>query len=84
MKAVKITENIYWVGGIDWKIREFHGYVTERGSTYNAFLVIDEKITLIDIRYIRSDILEKFIEFKNQDVLFLYSTTVLNNGIILK
>lgn len=48
MKAVKISENVYWVGGIDWKVREFHGYITERGSTYNAFLVIDEKITLID------------------------------------
>jgi len=55
-------------------------------SSSIAPLLIDEykKITLIDIRYIRSDILEKFIEFKNQDVLFLYSTTVLNNGIILK
>lgn len=48
MKAEKIAENIYWVGGIDWKVREFHGYVTEKGSSYNAFLIIDEKITLID------------------------------------
>ena len=47
-KAVKVTENVYWVGAIDWSIRNFHGYETGRGSTYNAFLVLDEKITLID------------------------------------
>jgi flavorubredoxin len=48
MKPIKITENIYWVGGIDWDLRNFHGYLTQRGSTYNAYLIIDEKITLID------------------------------------
>lgn len=48
MKAVQIKENIYWVGGIDWDLRDFHGYLTQRGSTYNAYLIIDEKVTLID------------------------------------
>ena len=48
MKAVKIRENIYWVGGVDWDLRNFHGYLTQRGSTYNAYLIIDEKVTLID------------------------------------
>ncbi|PIE68599.1 MAG: MBL fold metallo-hydrolase [Deltaproteobacteria bacterium] len=48
MKPLQIAENIYWVGGIDWSIRDFHGYSTKRGTTYNAFLIIDEKITLID------------------------------------
>lgn len=48
LKAVKITENVYWVGAIDWTIRNFHGYATDFGSTYNAYLVLDEKITLID------------------------------------
>lgn len=48
MKALKIKENIYWVGVIDWNLRNFHGYLTQRGTTYNAFLIIDEKITLID------------------------------------
>ncbi len=47
-QAVKVTENVWWVGAIDWHLREFHGYRTSRGSTYNAFLVIDEKVTLID------------------------------------
>jgi len=48
MKAKKIKENIYWVGAIDWDVRNFHGYSTQRGTTYNAYLIIDEKITLID------------------------------------
>ncbi len=48
MKAIKIKEGIYWVGAIDWNLRNFHGYLTQRGSTYNAYLIIDEKITLID------------------------------------
>ena len=48
MKAKKIKEGIYWVGAIDWNMRNFHGYLTQKGTTYNAYLVIDEKITLID------------------------------------
>jgi len=48
LKAINIKEGIYWVGAIDWDLRNFHGYLTQRGSTYNAYLIIDEKITLID------------------------------------
>ncbi|MFO7734683.1 MAG: FprA family A-type flavoprotein, partial [bacterium] len=48
LSAVKIKENVYWVGAIDWNVRNFHGYTTDRGTTYNAYLVIDEKITLFD------------------------------------
>lgn len=47
-KAVRVTDKVYWVGAIDWTLREFHGYTTERGSTYNAFLIMADKITLID------------------------------------
>jgi flavorubredoxin len=48
MKATKIKDNIYWVGAIDWNIRDFHGYSTYKGTTYNSFLVKDEKIALFD------------------------------------
>lgn len=48
MQAVQISEKVYWVGAIDWNIRDFHGYSTKRGTTYNAFLVLSEKPTLID------------------------------------
>lgn len=47
-KAIKISEHVYWVGVIDWAIRDFHGYLTSRGSTYNAFLIMADKVTLID------------------------------------
>ena len=47
-KAIQISENIYWVGAVDWSMRNFHGYETSRGSTYNAYLILDDKITLID------------------------------------
>ena len=47
-KAVEIAKNIYWVGAVDWSMRNFHGYETSRGTTYNAYLILDEKITLID------------------------------------
>ncbi len=61
MKAVLIKEGIYWVGGIDWNLRNFHGYLTQRGSTYNAYLIIDEKITLVDTvkSYLTSEMLER-------------------------
>lgn len=48
MKAMEIKENIYWVGVKDWNLREFHGYATPYGSTYNSYLIMDEKITLVD------------------------------------
>jgi len=47
-EAVKITETVYWVGAIDWNVRDFHGYSTNRGTTYNAYLVLADKVTLID------------------------------------
>ena len=44
MNAIKIRDGIYWVGAIDWSMRSFHGYDTQRGSTYNAYLIIDDKV----------------------------------------
>jgi flavorubredoxin len=46
--AIKVTDNVYWVGAIDWTIRDFHGYTTPHGSTYNAYLIMADDITLID------------------------------------
>jgi flavorubredoxin len=48
LQKVEIKPKIYWVGAIDWNIRNFHGYDTRRGTSYNAYLIIDDKITLID------------------------------------
>jgi flavorubredoxin len=43
-----IAKGIYWVGAIDWNVRNFHGYLTQGGTTYNSYLIIDEKIVLVD------------------------------------
>lgn len=48
MKPIEIAEDVYDVGVHDWNIRDFHGYSTDQGTTYNSFLIVDEKIALID------------------------------------
>ena len=47
-QITKLKEGVYWVGAVDWNVRNFHGYITHRGTTYNAYLVVDEKIALVD------------------------------------
>ena len=53
MDPVLLKEGIYWVGAVDWDMRYFHGPVfgTHRGTTYNSYLIVDEKITLVDTVY---------------------------------
>ena len=48
MEKVELKKGIYWVGAIDWNVRDFHGYSTPFGSTYNAYLILDEKNVLVD------------------------------------
>jgi len=48
MKPVEVAKDIYSIGVKDWNIRDFHGYSTLQGTSYNAFLIVDEKIVLID------------------------------------
>ena len=59
MLPKEIKKGIYWVGGIDWDLRNFHGYLTQRGSTYNSYLIIDEKVTLID--NVKYNVADEFI-----------------------
>jgi anaerobic nitric oxide reductase flavorubredoxin len=57
MKAVEIKPDIYWVGAIDWAIRDFHGYVTPNGTSYNNYLILDDQITLLDtVKYDFADV----------------------------
>lgn len=60
MAPYKIADNVYWVGAIDFDVREFHGYKTPYGTTYNAYLVLDEKVTLIDS--VKSDFSDEMIK----------------------
>jgi flavorubredoxin len=75
-KAVKISKNVYWVGAIDWNIRDFHGYTTRRGTTYNAYLVLSDKITLIDTvrEPFRDEMLSRIASVINpEDIHFIVS-----------
>ena len=60
MLPIKLRDNVYWVGGIDWDLRNFHGYITQRGSSYNAYLITGEKNILID--NVKSYLYEQLIE----------------------
>jgi flavorubredoxin len=46
----ELKKGVYWVGVVDWGLRHFHGHElsTHRGSTYNSYLILDEKIVLVD------------------------------------
>ncbi len=48
MGAVEIKPGIHWVGAIDWAVRDFHGYITPNGTSYNNYLILDEHVTLVD------------------------------------
>jgi flavorubredoxin len=41
-------DGVYWVGAVDWGVRSFHGYITHRGTTYNSYLIVDDKVALVD------------------------------------
>ena len=48
MEPIQLIDGVYDVGVIDWNVRDFHGYSTDLGTTYNSFLIVDEKTVLID------------------------------------
>lgn len=47
MMPMEIASGIYDVGATDWIVRDFHGYKTERGASYNSYLIVDEKSALL-------------------------------------
>lgn len=65
MTKITLAEGITWVGVVDWNIRDFHGYETRRGTTYNAYLIEDEKTALIDtVKHVFSgELIQKIREF---------------------
>jgi len=85
MEPIEIFENIYDVGVTDWNIRDFHGYSTESGTTYNAFLILDEKIALIDTvkKEFASQLLHnisRFVDPKKIDVVISNHTEMDHSG----
>ncbi len=89
MSVVKIKENIFDVGVTDWNIRDFHGYSTDKGTSYNAFLCLDEKNVLIDT--VKSEFsnqlitnISKIIDPKKIDFLISNHTEMDHSGSIPK
>jgi anaerobic nitric oxide reductase flavorubredoxin len=85
MKEIK--KNIYWVGKVDWEIRKFHGneYSTHRGSSYNSYLVKDEKTALIDTVWSPFDAefvenLDKHISLKKIDCVIANHAEIDHSG----
>jgi len=48
MGKTTLKDGVYSVGVVDWNVRDFHGYITSRGTSYNSYLVQDEKTALVD------------------------------------
>lgn len=85
MKGVEVKKDIYWVGVKDWNLREFHGYATPMGSTYNSYLILDEKVTLIDgvKAYLSKEMLERvksLVDFANIEYLVVNHVELDHSG----
>ncbi|MBC7189205.1 flavodoxin domain-containing protein [Candidatus Aerophobetes bacterium] len=80
MPSIKILPEIWWVGAVDWNIRHFHGYTyrTQRGTTYNAYLIIDEKVALIDTVYtpFAEELIENIKKLKIEKIDYLIANHV--------
>ena len=66
--SFEIKKGIWWVGKVDWELKRFHGeeYSTHRGSSYNSYLIKDEKTVLIDTVW--SKYSNEFIENLEKDI----------------
>jgi flavorubredoxin len=60
MVNVVLKKGVNWVGVVDWDLRDFHGFITRRGSSYNSYLISDEKIALIDT--VKSNFCDELID----------------------
>ena len=47
----QVKNNVFWVGKVDWELKKFHGneYSTHKGSTYNSYLIQEEKNVMINL-----------------------------------
>ena len=89
MKPLKIAEGIYEVGVKDWNVRDFHGYSTDKGTTYNSFLIMDEKIVLVDTvkngfgaEHLRN--ISKIVDPKKIDIVISNHTEMDHTGTLVE
>lgn len=67
MRPIEIKKDVFWVGCVDWNGKDFHGYsIAQHGTTYNAYLVKDEKITLFDT--VKAEFRAEFLDILSQVV----------------
>lgn len=76
MHAVEVKNGIYWVGAVDWPIRDFHGYTIPRGTSYNNYLILDDEVTLIDT--VKHD----FWEYSLKNITGLVDPAAIKNVVI--
>ena len=77
----QIKNNVSWVGKVDWELRKFHGddYSTHKGSTYNSYLIQEEKTVLIDTVWM--PFAKEFVEnLKSEIDLNTIDYIVVNHG----
>ena len=85
--SFKMTDKVTWVGKIDWELRRFHGdeYSTDRGSSYNSYLIRDEKTVLIDTVWLpfAEEYVEKLkeeIDLKEIDYIIVQHSEIDHSG----
>lgn len=89
--AKRITDNVTWVGKTDWELKKFHGdeYTTNKGSSYNSYLVQDEKTVLIDTAWLPYDKefvgnLKKTIDLSKIDYIIALHGEVDHSGALVE
>src|SRR5512137_1659668 len=76
MNATLIKPDIHWVGAIDWAVRDFHGYITPNGTTYNNYLILDKHVTLVD------SVKEDFTEYTIDSIRGLVDPAKIENVVV--
>ena len=79
--AVTVKNNISWVGKVDWELRKFHGeeLSTHRGSSYNSYLVREEKTALIETVW--APFAKEYVEKLQQEIdLYRIDYIIANHG----
>lgn len=89
--AKQITNKVSWVGKIDWELTKFHGdeLSTKHGSSYNAYLIQDEKTALIDTVWQPYDKefvarLKKTIDLKKIDYIVMNHNEIDHSGSLVE
>jgi flavorubredoxin len=87
----KITDKVTWVGKVDWELKNFHGheYSTNKGSSYNSYLIRDEKTVLIDTVWLPYDKefvanLKREIDLKEIDYIIANHSEVDHSGALVE